>query len=103
MAYFYISFATDEGFRGATVVEAHDAEDAFDEATRRDLNPGGEAAILEIPPDIVSNPDMMAMRNRLVGKDEMLANGAKRQADCSEEIQDAFEAAATRVCAGCNT
>jgi len=102
MAYFYISFATDEGFRGATVVEAYSEEDALEEATKLNLNPGGEAAILEIPPDIVSNPDMLAMRNRLVGKDEMLANGAKRQADCSDEIQDAFEAAATRVCADCN-
>lgn len=103
MTYFYISFATDAGFRGATVVQANDDADALAVATAKGLNPGGEAAIIEVPPEAESEPDMQAMIDRLVGKEEMLAQGGKRHGDCSEDIQDAFDAAATKVCAGCNT
>ena len=102
MTHWYISFATDAVFRGATVVEATDAEDAIKVASDRGLNPGGEAAILEIPLAAESKADLVAMKNRLVGKDEMLAMGGKRAADCSEEIQNKFNAQADVVCAGCN-
>lgn len=102
MRYFYISFATDAGFRGATVVRARDSEHALQEATHRGLNPGGEAAIIEIPKDAEQEPDMRAMINRLVGKEEMLAAGAKRHADCPQDIQDAFERDAEIVCDDCN-
>ena len=102
MTWFYISFADDNGFRGATVVEADDANGAWAEAIRRGLNPGGEAAILEVPREVERNPDMLAMRNRLVGRDEMIALGGKRAGDCSERIQEAFNSAATKVCGACN-
>lgn len=103
MPYFYISFATDEGFRGATVVKAINAEGAVKEATTRGLNPGGEAAIMEIPPEAESEPQMLAMVNRLVGRDEMIEQqGGQRMGDMPEEMQDAIEGAADFVCDDCN-
>ena len=102
MTHWYISFATDEGFRGATVVEAVDAIEAVNVATSRGLNPGGEAAVLEVPPAAEGAPDLHAMKNRLVGKKEMLAMGARRVADCAEEIQARFNIESEIVCDLCN-
>ena len=103
MTYFYISFATDEGFRGATVVRAADAAGAVMEATTRGLNPGGEAAIMEIPPEAESEPDMLAMVNRLVGREEMIEEqGGQRLGDMEDNMQEAFEDAVNVVCDGCN-
>jgi len=102
MPYFYISFATDEGFLGATVVRATDADGALSVASEKGLNPGGEAMIVEVPEQAESEPDMLAMIDRLVGKNEMLANGGTRHGDLSPEKRAAIEAAADRVCQSCN-
>jgi hypothetical protein len=98
----YISFATPETFLGGTVVQADDAEDALVEASFRGLNPGGQAAIIEVPLEAYGKADMLAMRNRLVGRDEMIAMRGKRAADCSSEVRHAFADQATIVCAECN-
>jgi hypothetical protein len=102
MPYFYISFATDEGFRGATVVHALDAEGALKEATNRELNPGGEAAIVEIPSETEAEPKMQSMINRLVGREELIAQGAKRLGDFFQEQQESIRTVATSVCKDCN-
>lgn len=102
MPYFYISFATDEGFRGATVVMADGADDAIAEATRRGLNPGGQAAIIEAPPECENEPDFRALINRLLGREEMLEQGGRRLGDLSEEDQEVVIALADSVCEGCN-
>lgn len=105
MARWYISFATSidmGGFRGATVVEADDEKGALAVATLRGLNPGGEAAILFVPPEAYGEPDMAVMLNRLVGKEEMLAMGAKRHGDLPQEMQSRFDHEATFVCSCCN-
>lgn len=98
MTLWYISFATDDGFRGGTVVEANDSEHALTVATNRGLNPGGEAAIIEVPPKYEHAPDIQAMMNRLASAEELLAMGGKKHQDCSEDIQDAFERHADVVC-----
>ena len=97
----YISFATDEGFRGATVVEALSAEDALATATERGLNPGGQAAILQAPTP--TPPDLLSYLNRLVGKEELLRDGGSRHGDLSEEEQEAIESHATAACEHCNS
>ncbi len=102
MTYWYISFATDEGFRGATVVEATSAQSALAVATLRGLNPGGQVAILQVPPGAESDPDKRAMMNRLVGRAEMIARGAERYADLPQDIREAFDAESERVCEACN-
>jgi hypothetical protein len=78
---FYISFArakAEGGFLGGTVVEADDAPGALAEATRRGLNPGGEAQIVRVPDANVNAPTIRALHNRLASKAELLARGENR-------------------------
>jgi hypothetical protein len=100
---FYISFATDEGFRGATVVRAEDHAAAIEEATARGLNPGGEAAILQVPSEIEDAPDVVPLINRLVGREEMIALGGRRHGDLSPELRATVGGHAVVVCEHCNT
>jgi hypothetical protein len=72
MGWFYISFADRKGFRGGTVVQAKDAPGALAEATKRGLNPGGEAQIIRVPNANIENPNIVALRNRLADRNEML-------------------------------
>ena len=101
---FYISFATDAGFRGATVVEASNEANAVIVASRLGLNPGGEAAVLSIPKDAdrAELAEILSYKNRLVAKEELLANGARRLRDLPDNTQDAIESAAVVVCEDCN-
>lgn len=103
MTLFYISFATDAGFRGATVVRAENEQDALVEASFRGLNPGGEALILGIPESEANNPDMVSMLNRLVGADEMRAQGASKLRDQPLAIRERAQHEATFVCEIHNT
>jgi hypothetical protein len=91
MKLFYISFATDTEFLGATVLESHDELSVLAEATKHNLNPGGQAAILELPYEALLAPDVKIMQGRLVSKEEMLANGAVRHGDMSDDMQTKFE------------
>jgi hypothetical protein len=102
MTYFYISFATDDGFLGATVVEGTSPKDALAVATLRGLNPGGEAAILEVPPEYEFAPDVRAMKNRLVSEAEMLEMGATKGRDLPQQISDAWDEEIEVVCEDCN-
>lgn len=105
MTWWYISFAMDKedgGFRGATVVEADNAVDVLTQATMLGLNPGGGAAILEIPKDAEREPDILAMRNKLLNREQMLAQGAKRHGDLPKHTQRTFEHLATHICSVCN-
>lgn len=102
MTLFYISFATSTEFLGATVVEADGAEHALTVAKERGLNPGGEVAIIRVPPEAESAPDVVAIRNRLADKAEMLAHGGKRHGDLSEQLRNKVEATIDFVCEDCN-
>jgi|SRR5580698_304006 hypothetical protein len=99
MSTYYISFASDKGFRGVTVVEADDPEDAITVATRLGLNPGGEAAIWEIP---ATEEEAIKYKNRLIGIDELRSNGSTRCGDLQVEVQDAVFQHAHQVCEECN-
>lgn len=102
MPYFYISFATDEGCRGATVVYAGTPEEAIAETNRRSINPGGEAAILELQ-DEIKAPEVLAMMNRLVSVEELVAGGSEKLSDLPEETRNGIEDHAVAVCNECNT
>jgi hypothetical protein len=101
---FYISFATSNGFLGATVIDGEDEMDALNNATNRKLNPGGEAAILPIPKltTAADFAELMSYRGRLVGKDELVANGAKRTNEMLEQQRERFKVTATFVYTNCN-
>jgi hypothetical protein len=76
MSLYYISFATNEGFRGATVVDADSQSSAIEETIRLGINPGGEAAILALPSGMTpaDRAEMLSYKDRLVTKEELLAN-----------------------------
>jgi len=77
MRWFYISFGSFEhGHLGSTVVQAADVAGALAEATARGLNPGGEAQIIPVPPERSEHPDLVAIRNRLANKHELMGRGA---------------------------
>lgn len=101
MTLFYLSFASERAFLGATVVEAADAEAAVAEASRRGLNPGGEIAVLAVPPDAEDERDVLALRNRLLNERAMLALGGSKIAGRSPADR-AFARAAELVCEDCN-
>lgn len=102
MSWFYISFATETKFLGATVLQANDPQHAVQVATSRHHNPGGEAAILLIPVDPATQPDLAFMIDRLASEDELIASGATKAKDLSPELRDALEDHATLICEGCN-
>ena len=53
MPLWYLSFAGDEGWRGAAVVEAVSNKGAIREAWRRGVNPGGSVMLLgPLPKDL---------------------------------------------------
>jgi len=91
LSLWYISFASDAGPIGVTVVRATSAEDAFMVATKQGLNPGGEAAIVKVLPK--GAKDAMMWLDRLVSPEEVLAFGGHR----CEAPQGA-----TIVCGSCN-
>lgn len=102
MTFFYISFAGDEGFRGATIVAERDIKRALRKTWRLGINPGGEAAILELPEEAESDPKVMEevtrMLNRLVQRGEILAHGGVSMLEQPHELQALFEDDATFVC-----
>lgn len=105
MTWWYISFAMSKkqgGFRGATVVEGKDAQSALANATMRGLNPGGEAAILEVYKEDEQKCDVLALRNTLLDKEQMLAMRAVRSGDMPKKIKRRWEAATVFVCSTCN-
>lgn len=102
MTFFYISFATDAGFLGATIVKADDEQDALVEASFLGLNPGGEAMILATPDEIKDQPDFEMLFNRLASRAEMTARGGRRRADLPEDMKKALDHAAEFVCVDCN-
>jgi hypothetical protein len=98
-SWFYISFARakrDGGFLGATVVAAEDVVDAFEKTKACGLNPGGEAQVIPIPPERAELPEIVALRNRLVGREELIAisNG--------DVTIGAYHENAEVICADCN-
>ncbi len=92
MTLWYLSFATDEEFLGATVVKAVTAEGAVDETITRGLNPGGEIAMIEVPRGSENDPNILRLLDRLVGKDELMANGGQRLGDMTPEEREQFDA-----------
>lgn len=92
MKLFYISYATDENFLGATVLESNDHISVLKEATKHGLNPGGQAAVFELPYEALEAPDIRMMQGKLVSKEELLSMGGIRHGDLDENTQNKFEA-----------
>jgi hypothetical protein len=93
MIWFYISFASEAGHLGSTVVEANDEDSALAIATKRGLNPGGEAMIVPVPAKFADKPGTVWMRYRLCSEAEMMAHGP---------VSHGRQKNATYVCELCN-
>lgn len=72
MSFFYLSFATDEAFLGATVVVSDTPVGAVKRTHELGLNPGGEVMILELDAALETNPAVSQLLNRLVGETEIV-------------------------------
>ncbi len=68
MSLWYLSFAGDEGWRGAAYVEASSLEHAIRRAHELGCNPGGEVFGGEAPDDIFVAD---AYRNRVLSLDDL--------------------------------
>lgn len=91
MNLYYISFATEIEFLGATVVEGVSEANALEVATNNGLNPGGQAAILCVPDQCYELPDVAPLKYKLFNKEQMKALGATRHGDLSEERRAILE------------
>lgn len=70
LGWFYCSFADDDGFRGAVVVEAHGLATACQRCYELGCNPGGQLFAVPINP---GNEPPVEFRNRLLSKDDVLS------------------------------
>jgi hypothetical protein len=91
MKLFYISFATDTEFLGATVIDGISETQALDIITNLGLNPGGQAIILELPPYLWEAPDIKPMIGKLFNKEQMRAMGSKAHKDLNEDVREILE------------
>jgi hypothetical protein len=65
----WLSFADDEGFRGAIIIHANDFVDAFARVNLLNLNPGGECQGMPIPAEGAAQIDAK-WKNRLLSRAE---------------------------------
>ena len=66
---YWLSFADDDGFRGAVIVHAEDFTTALMECNLRNINPHGEVQGMPIPPEIAAAiPDKW--KNRVLRRNE---------------------------------
>jgi hypothetical protein len=75
MAFHYLSFAGEEGWRGCTVVEADSFLAALLKTHHLGINPGGEVASIELCEETMDNPDaaarVAACLNRLMTREQI--------------------------------
>ena len=70
LRWFYISYADEEGFRGAVIVEAHGWLSAVKRSRELGISPGGQALGREIPEEaLIKLPE--DMKNRLLTRAEI--------------------------------
>jgi len=70
LRWWYLSYAVDEGFLGAVVLEAHGELHAIELAQRLNLSPGGQVAVWEVPAEVVVTLPAEA-KGRLLSKPEL--------------------------------
>lgn len=100
---FYILFATDKKFLGATVVDAENSTQALQVATEKGLNPGGEAMVIAVPKESEKAPELVAIQDRLAGEEEMMGAGGKKVGGLDDDDMDVLDASQPDIiCQDCN-
>jgi hypothetical protein len=70
LRWFYLSYADDDGFRGALILEAHGEMHAIELAQRLGLSPGGQVVVWEVPEDVAATLPAAA-KGRLLSKPDL--------------------------------
>jgi hypothetical protein len=68
LRWFYLSFADDDGFRGAVIIEARGQAHALQATHKLGINPGGQVMTWEIREGA---PLPEAVKNRLLSKEDL--------------------------------
>jgi hypothetical protein len=82
MRWWYLSYATEEGFLGAVYIEAHGPVEAAFFSNKRKISPGGEVFMAQVPNGKLPEE---RFRNRLLTRDEVIA------ANPSEDVKTIAE------------
>jgi hypothetical protein len=98
MTLWYLSFAAETEFLGATIVEAEDAKGALAEATDRGLNPGGQVAMFEVEPGAENRAEARGLLNRLCDLEEMRRLGHKQLKELPPDERPAIGEIACEEC-----
>lgn len=102
MAFIYLSFASDQEFLGACVVEASDVQSALRRATELRINPGGEVMALVVP----RGKERHFPTNVLLSREDMEAidgaPGRKLREMTDAQRQDVNRNTIGVVCENCN-
>lgn len=99
---YWLSFATDEAFFGVVIIEAKDPATAFERATSRGLNAGGQVLAIQIPEEYVDHA--WPYRNRLMTDKAEIERtfGPRGDPKDSDRLVDERPDVATVICEHCN-
>lgn len=85
---YWISFATDDECLGICIVDAISEHLAIAKSIELSINPGGEAAIMEMPITNEAATEIESLgKNRLVSQDELIYLEYKKLKELPEKIQ----------------
>jgi hypothetical protein len=95
MKTFFFSFGADVG---VVITDADSESDALSKLTRLRLNPGGEAAVFELPPG-EDHPELTELgKDRFISPSELIQKGYLSQ----PPDHPALDIFATIICPDCN-
>jgi len=72
LAWYWLSFADDDGFRGVAIVQARGVTTAIAKTHHLKINPGGQVMCIEIQPEHVPAPEY---RERLLSREQLAEAG----------------------------
>lgn len=103
MKTFWISFASDAGFRGVIITEAPSEADAMAKINQLAINPGGEAVFF----DMAAVPGGIAETRRfkqdtLISAEELNSLGYRRGSEIAATDYDKAMSHSTVLCQDCN-
>lgn len=98
MNYYFISFGTRQGNLGCVVTSAENSVDALNQATKKGLNPGGEAAIWLVD----TNEAQKLGVDKLISPAQMRELGYFSSKEVAPIEKKRFMNHATIVCESCN-
>ena len=75
ISWWWISFTDTTGFLGAAIVQGHTVGSALTRAHELGVNPGGEAVLAQIGPDLTGTPVRPKHTDRLLSREQIDQEG----------------------------